>query len=407
MKSTAIKLSATVLLMLANVAWADTSFDNGMRLKQQEKFAEAAAAFRQSVNNEPQNAQAWQQLATVEAWLNHFDVSVAAWRSVLKITPNQASAHVGLARVLYWQAKHPEALREVDAGIALETPKTDVLVLKGDIVLASGDRSKARAIYQQAQALAQGDADIAKKITRTDEPKNWRLDAGYLADQFSAIRGQESSSYIQLGNQVSADTSLYLRADRYNSFNNIDNGLSAGGYFRLAPWYLLNAELGFNIDTANFRPKQMLVLNSEFLVAGSVQPLLGVRYMHYDDAIRAGSSIPVAGGDVTTITPGVRISMPSSSLELRYGYSQNLDHSKTGVFQAKLNFEQETFTPYLVFATGEEALPPQSKAKIKVFGAGVVWNIDSEWGARIDLTHEDRTGFYKHNTIGLGVSRHF
>lgn len=407
MKSTAIKLSATVLLMLANTAWADTNFDNGMRLKQQEKFAEAAAAFRQSVNNEPQNAQAWQQLATVEAWLNHFDVSVAAWRSVLKITPNQASAHVGLARVLYWQAKQPEALREVDAGIALETPKADVLVLKADILLASGERAKARAIYLQAQALAQGDADIAKKITRTDEPKNWRLDAGYLADQFSAIRGNESSSYIQLGNQVSADTSLYLRADRYNSFNNIDNGLSAGGYFRLAPWYLLNAELGFNIDTANFRPKQMLVLNSEFLIAGSVQPLLGVRYMHYDDAIRAGSATPVAGGDVTTITPGVRISMPSSSLELRYGYSQNLDQSKTGVFQAKLNFEQETFTPYLVFATGEEALPPQSKAKIKVFGAGVVWNLNSEWGARIDLTHEDRTGFYKHNTIGLGFSRHF
>ena len=407
MKRMAIKLSATVLLMLANTAWADSSFDAGMRLKQQEKFAEAATAFRQTLNNEPQNAQAWQQLATVEAWLNHFDVSVAAWRKVLKITPNQASAYVGLARVLYWQGKHAEALREVDAGIALETPKADVLVLKGDILLATGERTKARVIYLQAQGLAQGDVEIAKKITRTDAPKNWRLDAGYLADQFSAIRGNESSSYIQLGNQVSADTSLYLRADRYNSFNNIDNGLSAGGYFRLAPWYLLNAELGFNIDTANFRPKQMLVLNSEFLIAGSVQPLLGVRYMHYDDAIRAGSAAIVAGGDVTTITPGVRISMPSSSLELRYGYSQNLDQSKTGVFQAKLNFEQDGFTPYLVFASGEEALPPQSKAKIKVFGAGVVWNMNSEWGARIDLTHENRTGFYKHNTIGLGFSRHF
>jgi YaiO family outer membrane protein len=407
MKRSAIKLTATVLLMLANVAWAESSFDNGMRLKQQEKFAEAAAAFRQTVTSEPQNAQAWQQLATVEAWLNHFDVSVAAWRSVLKITPNQASAHVGLARVLYWQAKHPEALREVDAGIALETPKADVLVLKGDILLASGDRSKARAIYLQAQGLAQGDADIAKKITRTDEPKTWRLDAGYLADRFSAIRGDESSSYLQLGNQVSADTTLYLRADNYNSFNSNDKGVSAGGYFRVTPLYLLNAELGFNVDTADFRPKQMLVLNSEFLIEGAVQPLLGVRYMQYDETIHPGDVTPVPGGAVTTITPGVRISMPSSSLELRYGLSQNLDKSKTGVFQAKLTFERDSFTPYLVFASGEEALPPQSKAKIKVFGAGIVWNIDSEWGARIDLVHEDRTGFYKHNTIGLGFSRHF
>ena len=254
MKKMTVKLSATVLLMLANAAWADTSFDTGMRLKQQEKFAEAAAAFRQTLNSEPQNAQAWQQLATVEAWLNHFDLSVAAWRSVLKITPNQASAHVGLARVLYWQGKHADALREVDAGIALETletPKAEVLVLKGDILLAMGNRTSARASYLQAQALAKGDADIAKKITRTDEPKNWRLDAGYLADQFSAIRGNESSAYVQLGNQISADTSLYLRADRYNSFNNIDSGLSAGGYFRLAPTFLLNAELGFNVDKPN------------------------------------------------------------------------------------------------------------------------------------------------------------
>ena len=407
MKKMTVKLSATVLLMLANSAWADTNFDNGMRLKQQEKFAEAAAAFRQTLNSEPQNAQAWQQLATVEAWLNHFDLSVAAWRSVLKITPNQASAHVGLARVLYWQGKHADALREVDAGIALEAPKAEVLVLKGDILLAMGNRTSARASYLQAQALAKGDADIAKKIARTDEPKKWRLDAGYLADQFSAIRGNESSAYVQLGNQISADTSLYLRAERYNSFNSVDSGLSAGGYFRLAPTYLLNAEVGFNVDKANFRPKQMLVLNSEFLIAGPVQPLLGLRYMHYDDAVRAGSTDTIVGGDVTTITPGVRISMPSSSLELRYGYSQNLDQSKTGVFQAKLNFERDAFTPYLVFASGEEALPPQSKAKIKVFGAGVVWNMNSEWGARIDLTHEDRTGFYKHNTIGLGFSRHF
>lgn len=407
MKRITIKISAAVLLTLANAAWAESSFDTGMRLKQQEKFAEAAVAFRQTVNSEPQNAQAWQQLATVEAWLNHFDLSVAAWRSVLKITPNQASAHVGLARVLYWQAKYPEASREIDAAIVLEAPKAEVLVLKGDVLLAAGNRAQAREIYQQAQTLAQGDSEIAKKISRTEEPKNWRLDAGYLADQFSAIRGKESSAYLQLGNQVSADTSLYLRADRYNSFNNLDTGLTGGGYFRVAPWYLLNAELGFNVDTANFRPKQMLVVNSEFLVAGSVQPLLGLRYMHYDDATHAGSASIVAGGDVTTITPGLRILLPSSSLELRYGYSQNLDHSKTAVFQAKLNFEQDAFTPYLVFASGEEALPPLSKAEIKVFGAGVVWNMNSEWGARIDLTHEDRSGFYKHNTIGLGFSRHF
>ena len=99
--------------------------------------------------------------------------------------------------------------------------------------------------------------------------------------------------------------------------------------------------------------------------------------------------------------------MPAASLELRYGLSRNLDQSNTGMLQAKLSFERDGMTPYVAFASGEEALPPQGKARIKVLGAGSVWKINSEWGARVDFTHEDREGFYTHNSIGFGVSRFF
>lgn len=407
MKNFAIQLIGAASLLCSGAAWTDNSFETGLRLKQEGKFAQAAAAFRQTTANEPKNTKAWQQLATVEGWLSHFDSSASAWRTALKLDPTQASSHIGLARVLYWQGKRVEALKAMDAAFALDAPNADALLLQGDILLADAQTLKAKAVYLQAQALAPTDATIAKKVASAEPAKEWRLDAGFVADRFSATRGAESSAYLQLGKRLSDDTSLYVRTDQYNSYNKVDTGLSAGGYFRVAPWYLLNAELGANLNTANFRPSLVALLNSEFLVQNTLQPLLGLRHMRYDDTSGVGGTGTTVGGSVTTITPGVRWVMPSASLELRYGLSRNLDQSNTGMFQAKLSFEQDGVTPYMAFASGEEALPPQRKARIKVFGAGSVWKFNNEWGARIDLTHEDREGFYTHNSVGVGVSRFF
>ncbi|MGZ8159076.1 MAG: YaiO family outer membrane beta-barrel protein [Methylobacter sp.] len=392
-----------LLFLVGTAASAGSKFDDGVRYKQQQKLPEAISAFREVLTDEPQNSQAWEQLAIVESWLNHFDESITAWRKLLQITPHQASAHAGLARVLYWKGEHAEALREVDIALGLEPNNADVLVLKGDVLLADDKREQAHDVYFQAQALAKNDVEIEKKIVRTEAPKNWRIDLGHGADQFSAMRGAENSSYMQIGYRASADTSLYVRTERYDNFHKVNIGVTPGGFFRLAPWYLLNAEAYFNVDEPDFRPKRIILLNSELLIDGPLQPLLGLRFMHYKDNVLSASP----GGGVTTITPGVRVLMAPASLELRYGFSNNTDDSDTGIYQAKLQMELENYTPYLLYASGREALPPLKTAQIRILGVGCVFSLNNTWGARIDLTHEDRKAFYRHNTLAAGITWHF
>lgn len=388
-------------LFIFSTATAAASYEDGLRYKQEEKFTEAAAAFSDVLTREPDHVKALQQLATVQGWLNRYDASIATWRRLLALAPREAAAHVGLARVLYWKGERAEALRELDSALSLKPGDTDTLILKGDVLLADGQAGAARTVYLEARALRGADAELDKKIERAMLPKLWRLDAGYIADDYSSVRGSEDSSYAQLGYAVSANTSLYLHFDRINSFGAVDQGVSVGGYFRVAPWLLLNAEAGTTPDKPDFRSKSNAVLNAEFLLDGPVQPLLGLRYLRYD------ASAFSTGGKVTTVTPGLRLLAGSASIELRYGYSDNLDGSKTGVFQSKLSLERENYSPYLAYAAGEEALPPQAKADVQVVGAGCVFNLSPSWGARVDLTHENRKNTYTHNALGLGLTYRF
>ena len=106
-------------------------------------------------------------------------------------------------------------------------------------------------------------------------------------------------------------------------------------------------------------------------------------------------------------SPGLRLLRGPAALELRYGFTRNVDDSNTGVFSARLGFEAGTAMPYLSYTQGEEALPPQALADITVLGAGCVWTLDRRWGLRADYSYEDRKDIYKHHALGVGLSYRF
>ena len=394
-------LLCVLLLALAAGAASAATYEDGLRLMREQKTAEAAAAFSEVVQREPRNVQALEKLATVQGWLNRFDDSIASWRRVVALAPRKPDGHVGLARVLYWKGERAESLRELDAALNLAPRDADALMLKGDVLMADRRPGEARAAYLQTQALSPNNAELQKKLANAVAPLPWRLDAGIIGDRYSSGRGSENESYVQLGYSFSPETTAYVHFDRMKNFGEVDLGLSAGGYFLPAKWLLLNAEYGVTPDTANFRAKSIAVLNSEFLLEGAVQPLLGVRYMHYNATVFS------AGGNVTTITPGLRLLAAPAVIEARYGYSNNIDKSKTGVTQLRASFDLENCTPYVAFFTGREALPPLAKADIRVFVVGSVFNLSPNWGARVDLTHENRKNTYTHNALGVGLTYRF
>lgn len=392
------KLKGLLLAMLLGCGGAQAAdYEDGLRYKQEQKLEAAAAAFGKVLERDPRHLGALENLATVQGWLQRYDAAVASWQEAIRRRPRQPDYRVGLARVLYWKGERAQALEQLDRALQLAPDHYDAQVLRGDVLLAEGRSAEAQAAYQAARALPGGndDAALAAKLERSLPARPWRFDAGVVVDRFDQLRGDEDSQFMQLGRRLGEELTLYGRYDRYRQFGAADQSLTAGAYWLFAPRGLLNVEAGGRIDFADFRPDRVLLANVEWLHESGIEPLLGYRYFGYHD------------GEVHTLTPGLRLLLERATLEARYGFSENVDGSNTGVFSARYGYAFERAAPYLALALGEEALPPQATADIAIYGAGCVWTLSPRWGLRADYSYEDRKGFYRHHAFGGGLTYRF
>lgn len=383
---------AAALWLAAGAAWAGR-YEEGLRLKQAQQLEPAAAAFEATLAQEPGNAAALEQLAIVQGWLGRHEAAVASWERLIALQPDRADHRVGLARVLYWQGRRGVALAELDLALSLDPDHLEARTLLGDVLLADGQRGPAREAYARSLGLPGADAAaLTAKLEAATPPPTRRFDAGTIFDDYDNARGSENSQYLQVGQQPFDGLTLYGRYERFRQFGARDQGLTAGGYWLPHPRWLLQAELGATIDHVDFRSDLQALLNGEWLLAGPVQPLLGLRLLRYD------------GGEVATVSPGVRLLAAGAALELRYGITRNLDAGQTGIFSARLGYEAGRASPYLSYTQGQEALPPQALAELRVLGAGCVWTLNRRWSLRADYSHEHREGIYRHHALGLGFS---
>lgn len=391
-------LMACALLPAAVLAASlDPDYERGLRLKQEQKLEAAAEAFALAVARRPEEVDPLAQLATVQAWLQRYEDSITSWRRALALAPERSDNRLGLARVLYWSGRREAALTELDTVLSREPGNADALQLKGDVLIAGGDAGGARQAYLAARALpgGQGDPQLEQKIARAVPPLLWRLDAGIGFDDYSNERGSENSQFVQLGYRLGEAGSVYLHWDRFNQFEQLDQTFLAGGYWQPGAGMLLQVEAGGTPD-AKFKPDSQAAINGEFNLRQRWQPLLGLRYLKYGE------------GNVVTVTPGLRVLIAATNVELRYGYSDNIDGSNTGVTTLRIGFDpRENLAVYALVADGEEALPPQARASFTVLGAGGVLTLNPLWSLRADYSYEDREDFYRRNSIGVAVTRKF
>lgn len=389
------------LILLLPVAANASTFEDGVRLKNAQQLVASEAAFQTVLANDPSNIKALEQLAIVQSWQNKFDAAIATYRQLLAMDAHHNEGRVGLARVLYWNSERKQALMELEIALTAQPSEKDSWVLKGDVLMADHQPNAAREAYLKAKSL-QGnrmDPALETKIAAAKPPKAWRLDVGYVADDFSQVRDDEHSAYIQLGYTTTSKTSIYAKWEEYVNFGETDRGVGLGVYWLLADYLLINAEWSTTTDTADFRPDDLVVLNAEFLFNTQWQPLLGYRHSEYKSAFNAG--------EVTTITPGLRWNRDRSSIELRHSRTNNLDDTTTSVNTGKYTFNGEHYSPYIAYTAGKEATPPLAVAEIKVISAGLVMRLNDAWSARVDYAREDRKDTYIHTSIGLGISAFF
>jgi YaiO family outer membrane protein len=401
--------SALLLVLAVSSAFAaPATLEEGIRLKNAQQLSQSAMIFKQVLSANPDNVAALEQLAIVESWMNQYDDSIATWNRVLQIDPNRTGALVAKARVLYWKGDRNQSLEVLNQQLRRNPNDYDALVLRGDVLLAEEQFTAARQSYLQAQRTGHGDADLTKKLSNAAEPPKWRIDAGVAIDHFDNERGTENGEYVQAGYSITPHDGVYFHYDHLKEFGVTDNSYWIGGYGLIGSAVSLMGEFSVT-PNPYFRPSTLFNVNAEFVSSKVWQPLLGVRYMHYDTKPIPNTTAIGGKGNVTTVTPGIRYIIEGvGNIEVKYGYTHNIDSSNTGVAQARFNIDPVgDFSPYVAIAHGKEALPPQPAATFTVLSGGGVYQINSRWSARVDLAYEDRTDFYKHFTVALGGSAKF
>ena len=388
--------AVALVLLLASLAGAPSraaTLEEGLRLKAKGKLPEAADVLEKVAAAEPRNPEALGNLATVQGWLHRFDDSVRSWQKALRLQPNNLDFRLGLARVLYWKHDFSKAAAELAKVLAVQPDYGEALSLRGDVLLAWGDVDGARQSYRHAQTLAPGDAELERKLQAAAGPPKWRLDAGFVSDNYTNFRRAERAAYAQVGRMFGRSDTLWLRYDWLNEFSKVDTTLQLGGAYLAGENLLILAAAGFTPEN-DFRPGSQWDLGLEVPGLPGFTPLLSYRALAYDD------------GTVHSITPGLRVqALPWASVEAKYGWSRNIDHTTTGVGQGRLDFTiGDRWAPYVAIAHGREDLPPQRTAVFTYYVAGGVCNITPTFSIRVDYSHERRPEFYAHNSIVGGVT---
>ncbi|HUQ50270.1 MAG TPA: YaiO family outer membrane beta-barrel protein [Terriglobales bacterium] len=387
-------ICALLLLTVTCVAWqtSEPTMADGIRLKREQRLAEAAAIFRSILKDQPGNVDAMVQLATVEGWQKHYDESIRLWEKAWSLRPLDADIGIGLARVHHWKGENAQAAG-VMKRVLSENPKyLDALMLMGDIHMAGNSPEEARKFYLHAQEVDPNAPGLAKKIEGATAPLRWRFDTGFSGDNYSQTRGREYTAFSQLGYKLNPRTTVWLRHDYFNHFKMIDNTLGFGATLLVTKPLALTTEINIS-PHPDFQPKWKFYLGGDYIVHPKLTLNGSYRRWRYPQ------------GTVNIFAPGLRWqTRPWLAAMLKYNISRNIDGSATGALQTQLDFQvHEQVQLYGGFASGEENIPPQAQAIFKTYSTGVIWNPQRKLGLRLDYSFERRRGFYDRHSIGPGV----
>lgn len=399
---------------LASGVLAAASLDEGLALKKEGRLAEAETVFRAVATAAPADVEAATQLATVVGWQGRHDEAIPLWESARRLRPDDADLTLGLARVLYWSKRYDRAAAELDALLAKMPKHVEVLLLRGDVAAAAGDRAMARSdgdramarsFYHRAQRLAPGDPEVMKRLERLDatEPPSdlsLRLDLTFGRDRFGSDRGRERSHAWSLAAGHKDYATVLVGFDSATPFGQREERWKVGLAGSPLPKVEAEAAYAWTSKLNEFNPDHEWSAGLGWQVLPWLQPVVDWRHSSYaDDAI-------------DLYRPGVRLRPVTwATIETRYLMADSdRNHVNEGAL-ARIAVDigpaigsSATVEPYIGFSRGEEATPPLQPTMVSTYSSGVVVSGPRGGGVRLDWFLEDRQGQYKHVGMSIGFT---
>lgn len=136
----------------------------GWRLHQAGDLAGAERVYRQALQVDPQDANAWCYLGMACHDQDRFDEAVAAYRRAIQLRPQFPVAFNNLGNTLRLQRRLDEALASFDHALRLKPDYVNAFKNKGTALVWEGRLEEALACYQQALQLAPDDAETHKNL---------------------------------------------------------------------------------------------------------------------------------------------------------------------------------------------------------------------------------------------------
>jgi YaiO family outer membrane protein len=304
----------------------------------------------------PDDSDAWLEKGFAQIAVGDFAGARGSFDRTLQLSPNYDDAHLGLARLDYFEGKHSSALRRL---------------------AARQETAESRALLDQ---IHDARAAEAQRPVRAD------LSAEY--SQLSDNLPDWTAYALSLSSRVSGDmtvtgsvehTRRFERDDVFAQFQ-VDQFLKSGGS--------VYGGFGGTVD-ADFRPRAVIFAGGEMGLTepGSREPEL--------DATLYVSTADYTSGQVTTVSPGLAARAFDGSVALRGRIillSDEADDLRTGYAQeAALNITPE-FAVHLAWSDAPETSDGQT-LDVQSTSLAFKWVIKERIGVTFGAVSEERFAY--------------
>lgn len=186
----------------------------------------SVAAYRSAIQNDPKELLSYKVLAFNQFRHGHFDESVAAWKELVALAPDDADGQEGLGVLLVTLEREREAIGPLEAATRLDPSRKDLLTPLGIAYVKTGQTEKGRQAIQAGIAAGSSPYALnAAAYALAETGKELPLALGY-AEQ--AVRMQE---------ETCAKTSLASV-----KFEDVAGVIALGSYWDTLGW--VHAKMG-------------------------------------------------------------------------------------------------------------------------------------------------------------------